>query len=294
MKFFLTFLFSLFLFANAQELEKSIMYQPQEKDFIYPNWGSKFKLLSQQGFKTVIIQWTSYGTHCFYERHPFWIKSIMKYAKQYNMKIIFGLYADPDYFKKIGNHRTDIENYLQKLYRLNLETARILSLQLDKDKAFKGWYIYDEINDEAWQDIVRGKALKAYLHQLDHALDSLTPNKKIMISAYFSNKTAPEEYVKLLNETLPEKWILLLQSGVGAGLVTPQKCQTYFKAFSKAYDHQWFPIIELFSLSGKIPKANYDIYLKQYNCRNKNDIFFSWRYFFDKDFLQRYIRENKI
>ncbi|WP_295419563.1 DUF4434 domain-containing protein [Sulfurovum sp.] len=268
------------------------MYQPQEKDFIYPNWESRFKLLSQQGFKTVIIQWSSYGTHRFYEKHPFWIKSIMKYAKQYNMEIIFGLYADPDYFKKIENHRTEIKNYLQKLYRINVATARRLSLQLDKDKAFKGWYIYDEINDEAWQDAVRGKALKAYLYQLDHALNSLTPDKKIMISAYFSSKTAPEEYVKFLNETLPEKWILLLQSGVGAGLVTPQKCQTYFKTFSAAYHHQWFPVIELFSFSGEIPKADYEIYEKQYNCRNKNYILFSWRYFFAKDFLQKYNKSN--
>lgn len=294
MKFFLTFLFSLFFFANAQQPGKSIMYQPQEKDFIYPNWESRFKLLSQQGFKTVIIQWTSYGAHRFYEKHPYWIGNILKYAKQYKIGLIFGLYADPEYFKKIEKKRTDIKIYLKKLYRINLETARTLSLQLDKDEAFKGWYIYDEINDEAWQDNIRHKALTEYLHQLDHALDALTPNKKIMISAYFSNKTAPDAYAKLLNTALPEKWILLLQSGVGAGLVTPQKCQTYFKVFSKVYDHQWFPIIELFSFSGKIPKADYDIYLKQHKCSNKNNVLFSWRYFFNKDFLQHYIKENKI
>lgn len=113
-----------------------------------------------------------------------------------------------------------------------------------------------------------------------------------MISAYFSGKTSPNNYAYMLTGILPDDWILLLQSGVGADLVNLEECQTYFNIFSKLYRKEWMPIIEFFSFFEDHPKADFLRFVEQQQCVRDKYVLFSWRYFFDNEFIKLYKKEK--
>jgi len=289
MKYILIFslLFS-FVFSSSIE-KKAIIYQPQEQDFIFMNWEKKLQTLSHYGFKTLILQWTKYGNHNFTQKHPQWISTLLKASKKHHIKIFFGLYADPLYFKTLENDQLNIEKYLDKLYHANIDLAKKLDKQIHDHEAFGGWYIYDELNDGTWQKKSWQQPLKRYLEKLYLSLQKLSKEKKILISTYFNGDIAPAEYVMLLNRLIPEDMVLLLQSGVGAGLITPKECSAYYKAFLEHSIHQWYPIIELFSIKNNTVKADFKRFKEQDICHTKQtNVYFSLRYFFKHNFLDHY------
>lgn len=271
-----------------------IIYQPQEKDFVLPQWEKHIKMLSLEGFKSIVLQWSTYGTHRFYIHHPQWLPEFLKIADTYNIDVYIGLYADPEYFDIIQKKDTNIPAYLNTLYFKNMQTAFAVSRTIKKEKAFKGWYIYDEINDVTWRDVYRQSALQHYFHRLDEGLSRLTPTKEHLVSAYFTGTTKPVDYVKTLEHTLPSSWILLLQSGVGAGLVDTKTCMQYYQVFKHEYSRKWIPIIEIFRFEKKQPVSSFETFTKQKICLKEPYAFFSWRYFFEASFYHSYHKDTYL
>lgn len=267
----------------------SIMYQPQSKDFKNPNWEKQFQALNKFGFKTIVIQWTSYGKYNFLNEHPLWIQNFLRLADKYNLQIIFGLYSDPSYFQEIKKEGILLRKYLLSLSQKHIQMATSLSMFIKDNSTFKGWYICDEIDDMHWRSKKRQIELETYLKVLNKELTKLTGEKEIMISAFFSKQMEPSEYGRIFRRTIPEGWHLLLQSGVGAGLVDVNESKIYLDKFDKTYQGTWSPIIELFSYKEKEFQADFSLYRRQKEYLNiQKSTLFSWRYFFDEDFQQFY------
>ncbi len=267
---------------------KSIIYQPQHNDFETMKLEKRFRSLQEMGFRELIIQWTSYGKYNFIEKHPYWIAELLDLAEKYDIELIFGLYSDSHYFSEIKKEK-DLGGYLETLVKKHTKIAIDLSVLIGNSPAFKGWYIPDEINDHNWNTKRRQSDLGAYLETLNQILLELTPNKSIIISSYFSSNIDMVAYMQMLKDTTPKDWCLLLQSGVGAKLVSIDISKAYYDLFSEQYRGNWRFIIELFAMEGKTLKSDFLLYREQINyIDDKKSVFFSWRYFFDKKFQSKY------
>ena len=295
MKFFfrcvLGLVFVITVYADTPHLKKAIIYQPQAADFQKPHWEQKFSLLAALGFDTVVLQWTQYGSYRFWQEHPKWLESFLSLADRYGMHIVVGLYADKDYFKRVKDTKK-LEYYLYLLAQKNIETAKTLYPQLSQYKAFWGWYIYDELHETLCLSPQNQRYLQTYLHHLDQSLDELSSQKRVFISAFFAGKDQ-EKFITSLRRVIPEKWTLLLQSGMGAGLTNLSLVQAYYRSFDKVYRRNWYPIVELFQIDKKHQiKADFNRYQQQkVLCTDRGYLLFSWRYLFTPQFLKQYQKE---
>lgn len=287
MRYITVILFSVWL-IGAEPHSRSIIYQPQRDDFKTFKLEKRFQSLQQLGFQELIIQWTSYGEYNFLEKHPYWIATLLDLAEKHHIELIFGLYADPDYFDQIKKDK-ELQSYLTKLTQKHTKRAIDLAILIHNSPMFKGWYICDEIDDMNWNTKNRQSYLKKYLKTLNQTLLEITPNKKIMISSYFASSIEINTYAQMLINTIPENWYLLVQSGVGAKLVSIDQSKAYYDLFTDQYKGNWKFIIELFSIEDKTLKPNFTLYRKQiaYIDVEKSTLF-SWRYFFDKKFQSKY------
>jgi hypothetical protein len=266
------------------------MYQPQAQDFTKPALEHKFKLLSKLGFTQVILQWSSYGEYDFIAKHPQWFEQLFSLAKQHNIAIYMGLYADPKYFVAVQKKNFMATQYLGSLLKKNKKIITSIYNSFRDKKMFKGWYIYDELNDVVWQKKINQKALALYLDEIDIFLQK-QDKREVYISAYFTGSMSPQDYISFLHDAIPKRWEVLIQTGVGAGLVSTEVCQKYFTQFESSFQRKWMPIIEIFSFEGKKIQKDFAMYKKQTSCMKQRYTLFSWRYLFDIDFLEAYLKE---
>jgi hypothetical protein len=276
------------LVSYANNIEKTLIYQPQARDFKNPHLKEKFEILSDTGFTHIVLQWSIYGEYDFLKKHTDWFDKLFFLADQYHIKIIMGLYADPNYFSHIQKKKYDIEAYLKRLLIANKKTIDEILDKYEKKQAFFGWYIYDELNDVVWQKEKRRKALMNYLQTLNDYLVKKTPSKQVFISAYDTDTMDPKAYTSLLDNVVPKRWNILIQTAVGAGLIDIQTWDMFYRMCQTRLAHKWIPIIEIFSIKKKQIKSSYTAFDGQKKYMQQSHALFSWRYLFDQYFLVKY------
>jgi len=276
------------LAAHAKNIEKTIIYQPQISDFKDSHLKEKFEILSRFGFTGIIIQWSRYGEYNFLVKQPGWYDELFSLAEKYHIKIIMGLYADPKYFSLLDRKKYDIKHYFDILLKENKNSVDEIIKKYGKNEAFWGWYVYDELNDQAWQDEKRRKIVSQYLKSFNNYLIKKSPSKHKFISAYYTNTIKPEEYIALLDNVVPKGWNILIQSAVGAGLIDIHTWDNFYKDCRKSLRHPWVPIIEIFTMKNQKIQGSYQIFLMQKKYTQQAHALFSWRYFFSNTFLLKY------
>ena len=278
--------------VEASHIGKTIIYQPQAQDFQKSELKKQFKILSELGFSTVILQWSVYGNYDFPQRHIQWYESFFSLAKKYHIKVIVGLYADTNYFDVIQSNTFDAPLYLDRLLEKNKQCMRDLIRRFGKQEAFLGWYLYDELNDVVWQDERDRRVLHRYLQKLDSLFLHDTPDKEVYISAYYTANMQGKTYIDMLDETVPKRWNILMQSAVGAGLIEIEQWDHFYSLCKKELLHKWMPILELFVIDRKHISSSYPIFRMQTKYIENDYALFSWRYLFDSTFLRFYKQAN--
>lgn len=276
-------IFILLVVANVYAATgfNTIFYQPLNKDINVFDWDKIFKQLNEKKINRLILQWTKHNETNFYTAYPQWFENLFKKAKQHDIDIIVGLYADTSYFKKISND--DVESFLLDLVDENINTAESLYPFLEKQSNFAGWYLYDEIDDKNWQKKFKQKELKLYLGRM-YTFLKLKTDKEIYISGFFSGKMNPKSYVDMWNFIANEKFTVLLQNGVGAKNNTTDEALIYYEIFDKNIKTSWHPVIELFEIRGaKFYTLSEEEINKQIKAlpQGKIPMAFSLRYFID-------------
>ncbi len=271
----------------------SLFYQPQAGDFNTTDWEARIAQLHDEGGKSLILQWSRYGSYDFDAKHPRWLTRLFDAARKAHIGIYVGLYSDPAYFQKLQTGDLNTTRYLHTLYLEQAKTVMHLREKVAGKSAFSGWYMPEEIDDLVWQSPQREEALRRYLQKMAQLLEIATPDKEVCISAFFAAHSSPQQFAKTLERTIPEKWTLLLQSGVGAGLVTEETCERYMRYFQQHYRGRWRPVIELFSFHDQNPEANFAVLKAQEGCFSDAPVLFSWRYYFDHDFHTHYLQSKK-
>jgi len=248
MKYIFLIMLSSILFASECKDYKinSIFYQPLAKDSKIFQWDKKFQFMQKKGIKTLIIQWSQYGEYDFLEDKQ-WLGNILQKAQQHHIKVVVGLYADDKYFVKLQNKETDVENYLEELKKKNILTAQKIMIQAEQFSSFNGWYIYDEINDVHFRSKNKQVLLQLYLHKLALGLAEIK-KQQVYISGYFTMAMDPRDFAKMFSYITSQEYIVLLQSGVGAGHVNLRESTIYMREFAKHFSFKFVPIVESFKL----------------------------------------------
>ncbi len=275
---FLLFIVSVNLYAK----ETYLFYQPWNSDFNGTLFDDKtFRLLKQHGITAIVVQWTRYGDNNFIRKFDKRFKKLFLLGERYRIKIITGLYADPNYFKYISEKKLDTEHYLTTLLHHNQNTAKELDAQFKHYRSWGGWYIYDEINDVVWSEERRYRLIQSYLRQLSHTIKSIN-DKPIYISAYYTGTVSLFRYIDFINTVIPKGTILFLQSGVGAGLLDLQEAKHYFTLFGEFCNKHLVYLSEMFHIKkDKKIVADATLYRMQSDKLGTNcdRALFSWRYF---------------
>ena len=168
------------------------------------NWNDIFKHLAEENINQIIIQWTQYGNTNLLqdESRGNLIDDIIVSAKRYHIKIIFGLYEDPEYFKKIQSDRTNISTYLNGLQRKSITIANQIIELYGNDSVIAGFYISQEIDNINWQSANKIEELTNYLSVLSTEINAISTPYPIYISGFYNLDTPIQQYVLMWKQIL--------------------------------------------------------------------------------------------
>lgn len=282
---------------NATPPIASLFYQPLLKDEGQMEWNHIFKEMHTCQIEALVLQWSRYGVVDFV-RDDRWLTEIFTEAQKYNIKVIVGLYADDQYFKKLEHSHINLEDYLTYLHKVNIEEAQKIYNIAKNYHAFSGWYLYDEIDDTNFATPKKQELLKEYLQSLASSLDTIA-QYPLYISGYFSNHMSPKAYTKMFSYITQQKYTVFLQSGIGALLVDETNSSSYMQEFHHNFTGKFIPIVEGFTFKeGKIVAIGFErleeqIALLKSSSNIERSSLFSLRYFFDEKLIEAYKTKYK-
>lgn len=236
-----------------------IIYQPWLDDIEKPDdkWNLIFQNMQSSGIKTILIQWTAYGDVDFIEQHeralgkqPTLIQKLLGFAEQYDMKIIFGLWSDPNWFQILDDDDQAFELYLRKLRATSLAQAEKLLTIISNRQLIAGWYLPEEIDDKNWRSVSRKNLLKQHLSLMVKELSKLAiPTPPVMISTFFTGKMLPEDYATMIEGQAESSGVtFLVQDGTGINRLTDYQTALYLNRLQSK--NNWHGILENFTPLG--------------------------------------------
>lgn len=285
MKLLRFLLLALMLASQGASAMTGIFWQPQLRDnqASSESWLSLMQAVRGQGFDTLIVQWSRYGDAFASADETTWLVERTAAARRAGLKVIVGLYADPDFFTRQHQPEQALENYLDRL-----RASDIAQLQhwLEAAKvAPDGWYISAEIDDHNWRSAAKRQPLLKWLNNTRSSLSELT-DKPVYISSFFAGNMDPQEYAQFMQQLRDSGLHVWIQDGSGVGKLTDAQRQLYLNASAGCNKGAAEGIIyEVFkSQPGErfsaVPKSRAEInaLMAAPTTCGKNRLFFSLRY----------------
>ncbi|SNY63028.1 DUF4434 family protein [Enterobacter sp. CC120223-11] len=212
--------------ANAM---KAVFWQPQLRDsgVSAEQWSTLMQKLHRQGFDTLVLQWTQYGTAFADENGSQQLRQRAAAAQSAGLKVIVGLNADPEFFSRQKQSAAALKHYLGRLRVADLQQAKRWSDSPD----FRpdGWYLSAEIDDLNWRSPERRVELLAWLSDTRQLL-AKHDNKPVYISSFFAGNMTPEGYAAMIAEIEKLRIGVWVQDGLGVKTLNPTQRQLYLDA----------------------------------------------------------------
>lgn len=214
-----------------------MIYQPLLRDMKIPTtfWPKTFSELRQQGFDTLVIQWTRHGDIFSSGIEQQWLKDRLKDAVNADLNLVIGLYADPDSFSSLDASSELLEPYFLVNNEKNMTLAKSWLKTLPVERIV-GWYLPMEIDDRRWRARDDEKVLSTQLRREVNALRSLS-NKPVYLSAFFKGHSEPSEFKELLTLVRQSTGLgLWVQDGRGTKALLPSETDLYLKTLAPCAD----------------------------------------------------------
>lgn len=269
----------------------AVIYQPLRADMQRPehHWPSAFAHLQQQGFDTVIFQWTQHGDAFSSAHEQQWLLQRLLDAANAGLDLVVGLYADSDQqaVERLPNdlvlpyarQNTDLSLALAKYWVTVLPTEQLV-----------GWYLPFEIDDRRWR---AAGAQAALTNWISREVELLTQLWQVPVyqSVFFAGHSTPTQFAALLQAiSLDTSVNLWVQDGSGTLSLNTNEAKLYQKVVTDCSAQIVRGVIfELFEQTSpdvsfsakpldtkKLAKA-----LRQRAPCHGNTIFFSLRYLVD-------------
>lgn len=223
------FLLCFFLALPTSVLSKSIFYQPHDVDgeLTDGEWAYILAETKKAGFDRLIVQWVRFGSSDF-GGHGGWLERLVTRADSEGLDVVLGLYADPDFFKRVRGGDSELAAYLNGYLVKNLSVLDEVSGQpFARDVV--GWYLPAEFDDRYWLSDFRKGLLQDQLAKWDKVVASRT-RKPWSTSSFFTGWQTPENYSHWLNGLDYELWI---QDGSGTAVLTSDQRTLYLEQIGK-------------------------------------------------------------
>lgn len=220
------------LTLHAQAMT-GMIYQPQQRDMKLSNafWPSAFSELRKRGFDTVIIQWTQYGDVFSAGNEKKWLRERLQDAVAADLKLVIGLYADPDSFASLDMPTELLEAYFLKNTEKNLQLARYWK-EILPVHSITGWYLPTEIDDRRWRAKSDQRVLAAQVERDVSELKRLT-SLPTYITSFFKGHSEVNEYKSMLEQIQQTSGVRLwVQDGVGGQTLLPAETALYLKSLA--------------------------------------------------------------
>jgi hypothetical protein len=268
----------------------AIIYQPQTQDReIAPLvWQKAFRAVKQSGVDALVFQWTGYGEAFASPDSQAWLKARMMEAITADLKLIIGLYADPEVFSAVDVSNDLLEPYFLRLTEKNLALAAYWQSQIP-DSARLGWYLPLEIDDRRWRAQESLSALVSGLQRDVTALRTMD-SKPVYVSAFFRGNATPSAFGAMLasvkNVSGVDIWV---QDGLGNTGLQPRERALYLAPFDRCDSSPVQGVVfEIFRQTGTdqafkakpLPPARLKKAMKQRAPCASDSVFFSLRYFY--------------
>ncbi|WP_202304506.1 DUF4434 family protein [Dryocola clanedunensis] len=283
----LTPVFLAFLLICPQAIAmKGIFWQPQLRDnqVSEAKWQSLMHSLRREGFDTLILQWTRYGDAFTHESESLALQQKAAAARSAGLRLIVGLYSDPDFFTRQKQPAAAQANYLNYLRTQDISQARswLQKSGIEPD----GWYISAEIDDLNWREDTSRQQMLKWLGDTRFGLAAVS-DKPLYISSFFAGNMTPESFAGL-NRQVKERGInVWVQDGSGVGKMNSAQralyldaaagCQTATPASGIVYELFSINPGKTFSASPKTESVITALLAKKSSC-HKDSLYFSLRY----------------
>lgn len=280
----------LFLLLSPLSLNamNGIIWQPQDQDLSIADskWHALMHEVRQAGFDTFVLQWTRYGDSFSTPERREQLKKKVESAREAGLKLILGLYMDPEFFDRQKQPAMALSNYLNRLRVLDIKQVQLWQEELKVEP--DGWYISAEIDDLNWRDESVRQLMLKWLKDTRNQIKkhSIQP---VYISTFFVGNMTPISYRDLLTEIQAEGLRVWIQDGSGVNnltvnqralyLNTAFKCPNLDRAAASGIVYELFTIQtdEAFSA---LPKSETELKKRlalDKKCPNER-LYFSLRY----------------
>lgn len=207
-------------------------------------WGTALEKAKSVGIRTLIVQWVAENEVAYFEPSPIRytethpaVNRILRAAERLGMEVVLGLSHDPEYWQFIKARDDVREVYLRVRASENMELIGALLDAFPAARAWKGYYITEEIDDLSWRDPRSVEIFRNYLLRLGRVLEAEDPHRPVIISSFFRRRTAPLAYASNLRELLRETAVdrVLIQDGVGVDPIPPRFVRFYLEALQEVF-----------------------------------------------------------
>lgn len=224
----ITLLLLALLPASTEAAMRALIYQPQlrDRDVAPAQWQQIFESASNDGFDTLVLQWTAHGAAFNDEAGRNWLRARMQQAHAAGLELIVGLHADPAFFQAQQQRGTALSNYLHRLARRNHALARYWQSQSSFPLA--GWYLPMEIDDLRWRETTSRKALLSYLRT--EAAELGKSGLPVFVTSFAAGHSAPATYARLLTDASATGVQVWWQDGAGTGKLSAAERSLYQSA----------------------------------------------------------------
>ncbi|MDF3935741.1 DUF4434 family protein [Pseudomonas citronellolis] len=208
--------------ALPAQAEERLFYQPLNADAALDQaqWRQIWQASAAQGVRTLIVQWSAYGSDTFGGPGG-WLERSLQQAHDAGLRLIVGLYMDPAYYRRLEElDGPGLETYWQ--YQLGRSLTQQRLLRRDWKLPVAGWYLPLELDDLHFLDEGRRQTLRRQLKDFAGQLDA-----PLQLSAFSAGKLAPAVYAAWLQDLTGLGIQVWWQDGSGTAALSPLARQAY-------------------------------------------------------------------
>lgn len=270
---------------------RAVFFQPQISDMKIQEdqWPRIFAAARAQGFDTLIIQWSEYGSVFSQGNEQTWLASRVQDVLNADLKIVLGLYADPDMFAHADSPDELMRDYLLSYLKSNRRLAEYWTKHVAKD-ALVGWYLPLEIDDRRWRDPKAQDILAEYLSREFKSLHAVK-DIPVYVSSFFRANMSPTGYKEMIGRLNRDSGVRIwVQDGRGTSPLTSNEIGLYLKTLADCRQPVVSGVVyELFQQTGPdtsfkaqaLPLPQRESALKQTAPCGLDTVVFSLRYVVD-------------
>lgn len=209
-------------------------------DWTAAQWEELLDALAALGCEELVLQWCRYDE---VDYAPL-VGPLLEGVRRRHMRLAIGLPYESAWWRRIGE---DAPTALEAMVsRARAFASRPEARLWRRHRAFVGWYLPEEIDDDHWWPVPRRRMLA-------DAFDRLAGLVRPLWAGGFTNRNhAATELAAFWHELAARRRLerVLVQDGIGAGKVTMAAWPAYLEALRARLGRRLEVVVEIFEAAG--------------------------------------------